>query len=44
MIGELIVHQNILAGISSGNNLKDPLFIKLGADLAAPTWRPTVGV
>ena len=28
---ELMVHQNILAGISSGNNLKDPLFIKLGA-------------
>ena len=28
---ELMVHQNILAGISYGNNLKDPLFIKLGA-------------
>jgi len=26
-----MVHQNILACISSGNNLKDPNFIKLGA-------------
>ena len=26
-----MIHQNILACISSGNNLKDPNFIKLGA-------------
>jgi hypothetical protein len=28
---EPLVHQNILAGIPSGNNLKGPYFIKLGA-------------